>query len=88
VRWEAVREGDLPFERHSQLAALLRAAFAHFPEYYAGSCPHAGSATPGTTPASRDPSWTRSATPRWSSRSAPAWTTGRAGTSAGTAPRS
>ena len=40
MRWEAVREGDLPFERHAQLAALLRAAFAHFPEYYAGSCPH------------------------------------------------
>lgn len=37
MQWEIVREGHVPVGRHAQLAALLRAAYPHFPEQFAGS---------------------------------------------------
>jgi nodulation protein A len=36
VEWESVREGDVSLETHAELAALLRAAYPHFPEHFAG----------------------------------------------------
>jgi len=37
MEWETVREGNLPIERHAGLAELLRAAYPHFPGFFAGS---------------------------------------------------
>jgi nodulation protein A len=37
VRWETVREGHVPIEAHAELASLLRAAYPHFPSFFAGT---------------------------------------------------
>lgn len=37
VRWEIVREGHLPIEAHAELADLFRAAYPHFPGFFAGT---------------------------------------------------
>lgn len=37
VRWETVREGRVPIETHAELACLLRAAYPHFPNFFAGT---------------------------------------------------
>lgn len=36
LEWETAREGDVPIETHAELAALLRAAYPHFPDHFAG----------------------------------------------------
>jgi nodulation protein A len=36
LEWETVREGDVSIETHAELAALLRAAYPHFPDHFAG----------------------------------------------------
>jgi nodulation protein A len=36
VGWEALREGDIDMAGHDRLAVLLRAAYAHEPELFAG----------------------------------------------------
>lgn len=36
MQWETLREGHIPVTHHEQLAALLRAAYPHFPGHFAG----------------------------------------------------